>query len=111
MLLPAAALADDVDVVGCWAQYSVLTTGAPSMSMFYLTEDHICYFLTQMFDPDEAGFGRTYVGSWEFLSDGTLFVKIGNSAKLNLKLSSSGGFAVDSDTMNVYVNITPFNLF
>ena len=110
LLFSASAFADDLDVVGCWAQYSVLTTGAPSMSMLYLAEDHTCYYVTQQFRPDEAGFGRTYIGSWEFQIDGTLFVKIGNNAKLNLRFTSSGDIALDTLTMDVYVNITPFNL-
>jgi hypothetical protein len=108
LLFSVSSFAEEPDVVGCWAQYSVLTTGAPAMSMLYLADDHVCYYLTQMFGPDEAGFGRTFVGTWEFLPDGILFVKIGNNATLNLELSQSGDLAVDTSTLNVFVNITPF---
>ena len=109
LLLPVLAAADDSSVVGCWASYQLLTDGAPCLTMLYLAEDHTCYYLTQMYHPDREGIGRTYIGSWEIQPDGSVFVKIGNSATLTLSFYSSQNFAV-SDTMDIYVNITDFTL-
>ena len=110
VLVPACAFAvDESDVVGCWAHYEVLETGSPSMSMLYLSEDHTCYFLIQAFRSDEAGIGRTFVGNWKIESDGTLYAKTGNNTDTRLKFSSSN-IAVNVETMEVYVNITPFTL-
>ena len=109
LLLPVAAFADDSDVVGCWASYQLLTTGCPCMTMLYLADDYTCYYFTQMYEHDEVGFGRTFIGSWEMQRDGSVFVKIGNYATLTLELYGSNNFAV-SDTLDVYVNITEFTL-
>ena len=109
LLLPVTVLADESDVVGCWASYQVLTTGCPAMTMLYLADDHVCYFLAQMYEHDEVGFGRTYIGSWEMQRDGSVFVKIGNNATLTLEFYGTRNFAV-SDAMDVYVNITKFSL-
>lgn len=84
-----------------FAHIETLKSGAPSMSVIYLSEDHTCYFLTQMFSPDEPRLGRAYVGTWETLDDGKIFAKIGDNATLTLKLSSLGSL-VDVDTMSVY---------
>ena len=102
---PVIALADDADVVGCWAHYEKLTTGAPSMSMIYLSEDHVCYYLVQMFNKDEAGLGRTYVGTWEMQSDGTVLAKIGNKAKARLKFSNGFNAALDMETGSYYLSL------
>ena len=109
LLLPVAAFADDSDVVGCWASYQLLTTGCPCMTMLYLADDYTCYYFTQMYEHDEVGLGRTFIGSWEMQRDGSVFVKIGNYATLTLELYGSNNFAV-SDTLDVYVNITEFTL-
>ena len=109
LLLPAATFAAESDIVGCWASYSVLNDGAPSMCMMYLSADHTCYFLVQMFHPDKEGLGRTYIGTWKLNSDGTLFVKSGNNTSMTLRFSDSGNLAVNMETMEVFANITPFS--
>lgn len=109
VLLPVCALASESDVVGCWANYEMLTDGAPCFTMMYLTEDHRCYFVTQMFHEDEEGLGRTYIGSWELQNDGTALVKTGNYAETKLVFDDSYRFAI-TDSMGVYVNITNFTL-
>ena len=108
-LLPAAALASESDIVGCWANYEMLTDGAPCFTMLYLTEDHRCYFVTQAFHEDGEGLGRTYIGSWELQPDGSAIVKTGNYAETKLAFDDSYRFAI-SDLFGVYVNITNFTL-
>ena len=108
LLIPVCALASESDIVGCWACYQVLTDGAPCMSMLVLAENHTCYYLIQSYHTDEPGLGRAYVGTWELKSDGTLYAKTGNNSDVTLKFSDSLSLAVDLDTMDVYVNITPF---
>ena len=111
VLVPACAFAvDESDVVGCWAHYDVQNNGAPSMSMLYLSEDHSCYFIIQSFKPDEAWIGRTYVGTWKLLDDGSVYAKTGNNTDTKLTLYGSGGLAVNKETFDVFVNITPFTL-
>ena len=111
VLIPACAFAiDESDVVGCWAHYDVLETGEPCMSMMYLSEDNTCYYLIQLFHVDEAGLGRTYVGNWELIDDDSLYAKIGNNSDVNLRFTSDG-IAIDVETYDVYVNITPFTLY
>ena len=110
LLLPLSAFADESDVVGCWTSYSVQTTGAPSMEMLYLAEDHTCYFVIQSFRPDEPGLGRSFVGTWELLDNNTVYAKTGNNSDITLSLYSSN-LAIDKSTLAVFVNITAFNLF
>ena len=109
LLFSACAFADDEDVVGCWAQYTLLTDGAPNMSMIYLAENHTCYYVVQSFHPDEVGLGRTYIGTWSMLSNGTVNAKVGNVAELDLEFYGDYTFAMDK-SLNVYVNITPYKL-
>lgn len=108
LLLPVAALADDSDVVGCWAHYELLTTGCPSMEMIYLAEDHTCYFLIQSFDHDEAGLGRTYVGTWEIQSDGTVLAKTGNNSSTVLYFSPGYQVALNTKTLAFFINLSEF---
>ena len=107
LLVPLAVLADDSSVVGCWAHYETLKDGAPMMSMLYFAEDYTCYYITQAFHPDKAGLGRNYVGTWELQDDGSIYAKTGNNTDMELILYSDS-LAYDSETMTVYVNITPF---
>lgn len=108
LLIPAFAFASESDIVGCWASYTVLNDGAPSMSMLYLSADHTCFYLVQMFHPEREGLGRTYIGTWKLNGDGTLYVKTGNNTDMTLRFSDSGNLAVNMETMEVYANITPF---
>jgi hypothetical protein len=89
MLLPAAALAGESDVVGCWAYYSVSSSGTPSMEMIYLADDHTCYFLIQSFDHDEPSLGRAFVGTWEMQQDGSVFAKTGNNTNTTLMFDTN----------------------
>ena len=111
LLLPVCAFASESDYIGCWAHYDLQTSGAPSMSMLYIAENHTCYFVIQSFKPDEAWIGRTYVGTWEILDDGTLYAKAGNNTDTKLTIYGSGGLAVNKETYDVFVNITPFTLY
>ena len=106
LLLPVAALADDSDVVGCWAHYELLTTGCPAMEMIYLAEDHTCYFLIQSFDHDAAGLGRTHVGTWEMQSDGTVLAKTGNNSSTVLYFSPGYQVAMNTKTLGVFINLS-----
>ena len=59
LILPASALAlDESGLIGCYARYELLTTGCPSMTMLYLGENHVSFFLIQSFREDEPGLGR-----------------------------------------------------
>lgn len=109
LLLPVAALADDSDVVGCWAHYELLTTGCPSMEMIYLAEDHTCYFIIQSFRHDEAGLGRTYVGTWEMQSDGTVLAKTGDNSSIVLYFSPEYQVAMNTKTLSVFINLSVFD--
>ena len=109
VLLPFAVLADESDVVGCWAHYELQTDGTPLMSMLYLAEDHTCYFIIQSFNHDGAGLGRAYVGAWSMNSDGSVYAKTGNNSQTDLRFVSEN-IAVEKSTMEVYVSITPFTL-
>lgn len=109
LLLPFSAFADDSDVVGCWAHYELLTTGCPYMQMIYLAPDHTCYALLQSFDHDEAGLGRTYVGTWEMQSDGTVLAKTGNNSSTVLYFSPEYQAAVNTKTLAVFINLSSFD--
>ena len=112
LLVPVFALADDSDYVGCWAHYDLQTDGTPVMSMLYLAENNTCYYIIQSFHTDEAGLGRTYVGTWKLNADGTIYAKTGNNTSTTLKVTgSSDSLAVNPETMDVFVNITPFKLY
>ena len=104
LLLPAAALADDRPV-GCWATYSLLTTGAPQVTTIYLAEDHTCYFLIRLFDPDGEGNGRTFVGTWEQLPDGHFLAKTGNNTSTELIIGDDNTIAYNPATNEYYVNL------
>ena len=109
LLLPVLALADESDIVGCWACYDMQNDGTPAMFMLYLAEDHTCYFVVQAFHHDEPGIGRAHVGTWEMQSDGSLIAKTGENTTTKLRFYGSTSFAVDK-TGRVYVNITEFKL-
>lgn len=105
LLLPAAALADESDFIGCWAHYDRLESGAPSISVLYLAEGNVCYYVAQYFHADSAGPGRTYIGTWEMDSSNTLTAQIGENTKISLYLSAQGGAALDTKTFDLYVNL------
>lgn len=109
LFLASAALADEPDVVGCWAHYELLESGAPTMIMLYLAADHTCYYLNQMYKPDSEGFGRTFVGTWEMNSDGTVSVKTGDNARMELTFSDSYVGAMDLDTRQLFVNLSKYD--
>ena len=109
LALPALAMADESDVIGCWTHYTELTTGGVGVEFLYLAEDHKCYYLIQNFNTEKASLGRTYVGTWEMQEDGTVVAKTGNTAKTKLKFSEGYSLAM-SDLLSVFVNITPFTL-
>lgn len=106
LLLPVAVIADESGVVGCWATYELLTTGTPSITVICLTEDHSCYYLAQMFHADEPGLGRAYVGTWEMLSDGSVFAKIGENTSKTLIFDDTYVIAIDTGTNKMYMNLS-----
>ena len=108
LFLPAASLADEQDVIGCWSSYETLNTGAPYITSVFLSEDHTCYFVSQFFKPDEAGVGRAYVGTWEYNNDGTVYVKTGNNTYITLTFSDSYVGAFDTRNGSFYVNVSKF---
>ena len=108
LLLPVFAMASENDVVGCWSGYEMLETGAPTITTFYLAQDHTCYFVIQSFRQTEAGLGRNYVGTWEINSDGTVSVKTGNNSSMTLLFSDTYVGAMDKETGSLYVNVSKF---
>lgn len=109
LLLASAGLADESDVVGCWTHYELLTDGAPFMETVYLSADHSCYYLTQMFHPDREGLGRTFIGTWEMRADGTVYAKTGNNTHMELTFSKTYIGALDSQTGRLFVNISKYD--
>lgn len=109
LLLPVSALADDSDYVGCWAHYEIQTTGTPAMTMLYLDENHVCYFLIQAFKADEAGLGRTFVGTWQVNANGTVTAKTGNNTEVTLYFSPEYSAAMDVRTSDLYINLAKFD--
>ena len=105
-MLPVAVLADESAVVGCWAHYELMKSGAPEMTVLYLAADHTCYYLVQTYSLTEADFGRTYVGTWVINDDGDIDAKIGNNARMTLTLSKSGAAAICKSTGEIFVNLT-----
>ncbi len=110
LLLPAAAMADEKDVVGCWAHYELQRSGTPSMIMLYLNEYHICYFMIQSFDAYEAGIGRTFVGTWQLNDNGTVTAKTGNNTETTLYIHDTYSVAMDVRTADMYVNLTKIGI-
>ena len=106
LLLPALAMADGP--VGCWAEYELLTTGAPSMTMLYLAEDGNCDYIIQAFDKDAPGLGRQFVGTWGQLDDGTVEAKTGNNNRTNLRFDDNYTVAMNMKTGDIFVNLSYF---
>lgn len=110
LLLPAAALAiTDQEVVGCYVYYELLTTGCPSMTMFYLGPDHVCYYLIQQYRHDEPSLGRAYVGTWEMQSDGSVYAKTGNKTSMNLIIPEGASIAYNKDLNQYFINISLYD--
>lgn len=105
ILLPAAALAGEPDVVGCWATYDRLTTGAPQITALYLSETHKCYYLAQYYHVDEPGTGRAYIGSWEMQSDGSVLAKIGENTSIVLQFDPTYVIAINPKTNSLFLNL------
>jgi len=108
LFLPAIALAEG-SVVGCWAHYELLKTGAPSMEMLYLAEDHTCYFIIQSFHEDSAWIGRTYVGTWTLQDNGTVLAKTGENTETILYFSPEYQVAMNTKTFGIYINLSVFD--
>lgn len=110
MLLPAAALAvRGSEFVGCYVCYELLTTGAPSMAMFYLGPNNICYYLVQQFRPDEPSVGRAFVGTWELQSDGSVIAKTGNNTSMTLIIPEGAAVAYDKELNRYFINISLYD--
>lgn len=111
LLLPAIALADAVNPVGCWVKYEILNTGAPSMAMLYLAEDHTCYYMVQAFHKDSAGLGRVHVGTWEYKPDGIVYAKTGENTETLLSIADNNAVALDVKTFKYFMNISLYGVF
>lgn len=105
LLLPVAACADESGVIGCWATYELLTTGAPSIIAIYLAPDHTCYYLAQAYHTDEPGLGRAYVGTWKLMDDGSVYAKIGENTSKTLVFDDTYVIAIDKGTNKMYINL------
>ena len=99
----SAALAEDSYFSGSWVHTEMLETGCPSVTFICLTEDHKCFFLIQSFREDEAGPGRTYVGTWE-VEDGYLVAKTGNNTSTRLQFNEGYTVAFCPDTFSFYIH-------
>ena len=103
LFLPSAVLADGPDFTGCWVHTETLTTGCPSVTFLCLTEDHRCFFLIQAFREEEAGLGRTFVGTWD-IEDGYVVAKTGNNTSTRLQFNEEYTVAFCPDTFSFYIH-------
>jgi hypothetical protein len=110
LFLPAAAFAiSESDVIGCYAYYEKLVSGAPAMYMIYFGPNHTCYYLIQAFSEDEPSLGRAYVGTWEVQSDGTIFAKTGNNTSSEFFIPEGAAVAYDKKLNQYYINISLYD--
>ena len=110
LLLPAAAMTEELGIVGCWSHYELQTTGAPEIKTLYLAEDYTCYFIIQAFKPDGPGLGRSYVGTWELLDDGSVYAKTGKNTDMILRFADGYYVAYDVTMNEYYLNLDIFQL-
>ena len=74
---------EDWLIEGAWTHVEDTGDGMLITSM-YLFEDGKAYYVTQVFNGDKVGPGRSFVGSWEFTGIDTIHVVIGNNSSMNL---------------------------
>ena len=100
----ASAESFELDPFYAYAHAEVTNDGAPFMSVIYFAEDGTCYFLAQMFFHDHAGYGRTYVGTWEYTPEGYIHAKTGDNTDIIFKVVNIAGSVslVDRATLQVY---------
>ena len=100
----ASAESFEPDPYYAYAHTEVTKDGAPYMSVIYFAEDGTCYFLAQMFFHDRAGYGRTYVGTWELTPEGYIHAKTGDNTDIIFKVVTIAGSVslVDRATLQVY---------
>ena len=79
LLLPAAALADESGITGFWAHCGMNEDNTPFMIVYYLSEDHVCYYLLKSFSSFYGYVERDEVGTWELQEDGTIKTVVGNA--------------------------------
>jgi hypothetical protein len=91
--------------------YELSTIELPSVTFLYLAEDGVCYFLIQAFNHDEAGIGRTFVGTWTMDSNGAVTAKTGNNTETTLVFSPAGNVALNPRTNEMYVNLTALGIY
>ena len=103
LLFPACSFADpEIDFYCGYAHTEIRKDGTPVMYMIYFSEDHTCYFLVQSFNTDGPGFGRSYVGVWEYLSGGDIYAQTGDNTGITFRIIESLGSLVDKSTMQSY---------
>ena len=102
LLIPAAALAD-ADFSGCWVSTETLATGCPSVTFLCLREDHTCFYLIQSFREEEAGPGRTFIGTWD-VQDGVVVAKTGNNTTTSLLFNEEFTVGYDPSTLKFYIH-------
>lgn len=102
LFLPSAVLADS-PFTGCWVYTTMQTTDCPSVTFLCLREDHKCFFLIQSFREDEAGLGRTHVGTWD-IEDGSVVARIGGNVTITLRFNDDYSVGCDPHTLHFYIH-------
>lgn len=105
ILILSSSGAFALSAVGCWAHCNLTTSGYPSMTMLYLAEDYSCYYLIQSFNKEEAGLGRTFVGTWEYLDDLTVLAKTGNNVSTKLYFDPTFTIAMGNGPLDIFINL------
>ena len=103
LFLPSASLADSPFFTGCWVHTTMQTTDCPAVTFLCLREDHKCFFLIQSFREDEAGLGRTHVGTWD-IEDGSVVAQIGGNVTIALRFNDDYSVAWDPYTLKFYIH-------
>lgn len=106
MILPAVVLADGQPFLGSWIHTETTTSGTPQILAVFLAENGRCYFLAQSFHEDEAGIGRTFVGTWELQTDGSVLAKTGNNTDTLLMFSGDYTVALNLKTYDFYAHVS-----
>lgn len=102
LFLPSAVLADS-PFTGCWVNTSMQTTDCPAVTFLCLREDYKCFFLIQSFREDEAGLGRTHVGTWD-IEDGSVVAQIGGNVTISLRFNDDYSVGWDPYSLKFYIH-------
>ena len=89
VLTASASALDRSYYVGTWVSTYDNDDGGATAELFYLADSGTLFYLNQVYDPDEIGFGRQYIGLW-YETPGGIHVKFGNHAESNGFISADG---------------------